>query len=363
LPQATCYMVSKTPADARRILGTGSIGSFAVSAAIGGIGVLASPLITSNSESVRYLRVLFALLPVYTIPIVWIATLQAVRIQHWNFARMVQPAVYFAGIATYTLSGTLTVGKGVAALIVSLVVQLIVGGALVWREVGPPGAPSVALWRPLFAYGIKSTASLGPYLVNYRLDQLVLSVMVPAAALGNYTVAVSVSVLATPIAFAFGYVAFPRIAAARSRAEARKVERTAILGSVIVATAVLVPMGLLARWVIPLVFGSGFDRAVIALWLLIPGTIAFSANQVAEDILRGRGRPLAPAIAEGVGVVLTVGLLLVLVPRLGIYGAAITSAFVYAGVAAILTQMLRKHPEDAVPAETGQSFEVAGSNA
>jgi O-antigen/teichoic acid export membrane protein len=352
-------MVSKSKDEARAILGTVTAGALVVSAVIGLAGILAAPFIANSAELVRYLRILFALLPVYTLPICWIATLQAVRIQHWNAARVVQPAAYFLAILALAVTSRLTVGTAVAALVISLALQLLIGAALVWREIGFPARPSLALWRPMFSYGLKSTTSLGPNLVNYRLDQLVLSLMVPAASLGNYAVAVSVSALATPIAFAFGYVAFPRIAAAKTRAEARRVEKTAILGSLAVATAVLVPVGILADWLIPFVFGEGFDRAVIALWLLIPGTIAFSANQVAEDILRGQGRPLAPAIAETVGVGLTLVLLVSLVPLIGIYGAAITSAIVYGVVGVILVRMLKSRrsesfvTDDAVPLEVG----------
>jgi O-antigen/teichoic acid export membrane protein len=166
-------------------------------------------------------------------------------------------------------------------------------------------------------------------------------VTVSSAALGNYAAAVSISQLAFPISTAFGSVAFPRIARAKSAVEAVRVQRTAILGAVASSLAVLLPLAIVAAWLIPTVFGSGYATAVTPFWLLVPGTAAYCVNYVIEDVLRGWGRPLGAAIAEGIGAALTLLLLPILVAIGGIKGAAVASSIAYGAVTVVLWQLLR----------------------
>ena len=55
-----------------------------------------------------------------------------------------------------------------------------------------------------------------PATVNAYLDQLVLSQLVPPAALGCYAIAVSATLVPVPLVSAIGNVAFPRLAARRA---------------------------------------------------------------------------------------------------------------------------------------------------
>jgi O-antigen/teichoic acid export membrane protein len=60
--------------------------------------------------------------------------------------------------------------------------------------------------------------------------------------------------------------------------------------------------------------------------------------------MRAIGRPGVPAIAEGIGLVATVALLLLLLPALGIVGAAIASLAAYSVVAGAYVVMIAYQP-------------------
>jgi O-antigen/teichoic acid export membrane protein len=100
-------------------------------------------------------------------------------------------------------------------------------------------------------------------------------------------------------------------------------------------------MSLVSPWLVPTVFGSGYESAVTTLWVLVPAAVVFIVNQVMEEILRGRGLPSVPAIAEGAGALVTIVLLLLLVPKFGIIGAAIASGIAYSVVAGLLLKRIR----------------------
>lgn len=342
LPQATCYWVARRPSRRNALLSTALAWLFALGLAVAALGCLASGLIGRSAAVTAGLRVNFASTPVVFVLAGLLSALQATSPKRWNACRFVQPVTYFVAVVALLIAGRLTLATAVASLIMSLVVQLVVVVPTVWRAVGPLAGPERELSRPLFNFGVRSIVSSAPWLVNGRLDQLILSVAVSSAALGNYAVAVSLSFLVAPVSTAFGTMAFPKIAATTDASEARTVQRMAIRGCLFTAIAVVLPLAVLAPWLVSKVFGGDFSGAAVALRLLAPGAVAFSTNQVMSDILRGLGRPLSVAIAEGVAAIVTVVLLAFLIPKFGINGAAFASSVAYCVSSAMLVAALRK---------------------
>ena len=209
---------------------------------------------------------------------------------------------------------------------------------------GKLGRCRLSLLRPLYGYGSKLWLSDMPRLVNVRLDQLLLSVWsgVTAASLGNYAVAVSLAALVLPISQAFGSVAFPRIARSASEEHARRTERVTIVGATISSVVIVAVLAAFSSTIVPFVFGRQFSQAVGALWLLAPGAVFLSLNLVLAQVLQGRGRPLFTSVGEGIGAMSTIVLLLILIPRFGIRGAAVASSIAYGVVTPFLFWGLRK---------------------
>jgi O-antigen/teichoic acid export membrane protein len=203
-----------------------------------------------------------------------------------------------------------------------------------------PGQLKATMIRPLLTYGVAQIAALTPATLNAQLDQLVLSQTVRPADLGRYAIAVSLTSLPIPLVAAIGNVAFPRLAARRNGADSAsgRLERIAMLAAAGIATALLALLSAIAYWAVPLIFGAAYRGAVPLLWILAPGAILLACGQVAGDLLRGRGQPAAVAWAQGLAAVFTVVLLLILLPVIGVYGAAVASTIAY-GVA--LATMLR----------------------
>jgi O-antigen/teichoic acid export membrane protein len=341
LPQASCYWISRRSQEAPAVLSAVTLASMAISVSLAVVGVALAPLIARNEQVTTSLRWVFMLLPLLSVPTTWIGSLQAARTALWNVARLIQPVAYCAGVVWLAVMEALTLQNAVRALTISLIVHALASGTLVLQTFGLPRRAAPTLWRPLLSYASRVLFSGAPLLVNSRVDQLVLSLTVPAGALGNYTVAVSLSLVASPVSFAFGYVAFPRVASSSSTEDRRRVGRTSILGALGTASLILLPMSLVSPWLVPTVFGSGYESAVTTLWVLVPAAVVFIVNQVMEEILRGRGLPSVPAIAEGAGALVTIVLLLLLVPKFGIIGAAIASGIAYSVVAGLLLKRIR----------------------
>jgi O-antigen/teichoic acid export membrane protein len=238
----------------------------------------------------------------------------------------------------------------IAALVVLALTMLLQLGWAYYRcrSAGlVPGHAEARLVRPLAQYGIAQIAALTPAQLNANLDQLVLSQVVPAAVLGRYAIAVSCTLLPIPLVAAIGNVAFPRLAS-RQRVEgmAHRLQWLGILGAACGAALALVPLDLVAPWLVPHVLGPGYADVVPLLWVLTPAGVFLACNQVTGDVLRGRKQPQVVARAEALAAVFTVILLITLLPVLGVYGAAIASAVAYSIALVMMLLSLRKLPSD-----------------
>jgi O-antigen/teichoic acid export membrane protein len=84
------------------------------------------------------------------------------------------------------------------------------------------------------------------------------------------------------------------------------------------------------------VYGSQFADAGVALRLIIPGVVAYSVVAVLSRYLSGRGRPGTGTLILLLGLATNVVANLILVPRLGILGAALASSLSYGLTALVM---------------------------
>lgn len=356
-PAAVCFFVAKDPENARAYIATSRSMTFATGAAALVLGELLAPLLgRGRAEVVFGYRMIFAASVVSFVAAGYIYALQGRDIRRWNVTRLVQPTLGFLGIIVAWRIGALDLRTALLVVVATLSVQLL-WAYIVCRRAGlAPGRAELRLVRPLFSYGAAQIAALTPATVNAQLDQLILSQAVPAADLGRYAIAVTLSLLPLPLVSAIGYVAFPRLAAGGLRGEVgRKAQMRALAGAAGLAAGLMVPIAGAAPWLVPLVFGSEYGQAVPLLWVLAPGTIFLASGQVLGDLLRGNNRPGSVAKAQSIAALFTVALLLALLPVVGVYGAAVATSVAYGvALAAMLVSIRRMWRQQAVQPETSR---------
>jgi O-antigen/teichoic acid export membrane protein len=272
--------------------------------------------------------------------------------------RVIQPAFSLIAIVVLWRLRRLTLDTALIVIAATALVQLVWAYRYCRCTGLAPGRARVALTRPLLGYGAAQIVTLAPATLNAQLDQLVLSQTVPAADLGRYAIAVSISLLPMPLVMAIGNVAFPRLAAQREMTAATsQLQRLAVLASAGLATAMLVPLAAVSYWLVPPVFGAAYRGAAPLLWALTPGSIFLACGQVTGDLLRAKRQLAAVAWAEGIAAIFTVILLFALLPLVGVYGAAIASTISYGVALAVMLRRLFRRPPNSrqAPPETAQT--------
>ena len=352
LPAALCFYVARDPGRAKSYVATARAMMLVTGMLAISVGAFLAPVLARGhpAELVGY-RIAFGTSILAFLAASYTFSLQARDIRKWNIVRVSQPVLSLMAIGILWRLHLLTLVIALVVLAATMLMQLAWAYWSCRTDGLAPGRADARLLRPLAGYGLAQIAALTPAVVNTQLDQLVLSQTVPPADLGRYAIAVSLSLLPLPLVSAIGSVGFPWLAAQRTVTDAaRRLQRIAILASFGITIGTLVPFALIAHWLVPLLFGPGYRGAVPLLWILTPGTVFLSCGQVVGDLLRGRNRPIIVAWAQGSAAVFTVCLLIVLVPLVGVYGAAIASTIAYGIALVVMLRSLWRIPEHNEPA-------------
>jgi O-antigen/teichoic acid export membrane protein len=200
------------------------------------------------------------------------------------------------------------------------------GALWVWvrlRRLELPPGEALPGFRASLRYGGKAYAAGILMLLVQRADLFLLTRIEGSQATGLYASAASVALVLSVIPAAVGTVLFPRLAALRDEDAQWSLTRR-VLGATALATAL--PAAALwvgADTVVRLLFGPAFAAAAEPLRFLLPGVLILSINSVLMNWFASRGMPAVTVASPAVALATVVSLDLVLIPRLGIVGAAI----------------------------------------
>jgi O-antigen/teichoic acid export membrane protein len=356
---AVVYYVAREPLRAREYVATSRAMMLATGIVTLVAGFLLAPVLAHRlpAATAGY-RIAFGSSIVVFLGGSFVASLQARDLHRWNVIGLIQPVFSLIAIAVLWRLRRLTLDAALIVLAATMLLQLVWAYGYCRRMGLAPGRARVALVWPLLTYGAVQIVAELPGTLNVQLDQLVLSQTVPAADLGRYAIAVSISLLPVPLVSAIGNVAFPRLAAEHEITGAtRQLERLSVLGGACLAVAVMAPTAAMSYWLVPLVFGAAYRGAVPLLWILTPGSVFLACGLVTGDLLKGRRQPAVLASAHGIAAIVTVVLLFALLPLVGVYAAAIASTVSYGVALAIMLHRLSRLPchEVAGITETAQT--------
>jgi O-antigen/teichoic acid export membrane protein len=257
------------------------------------------------------------------------------RFREYNIRQLVPNTLSLIGLSITLI--LLHMGL-VGAVIVQVTIQVLMTLWMTWRV--HREAPLHFRWngrlaRGMLAFGGKSYVQTLAATLHLRLDQFLCAYFLAAADVGLYAIALNFGTLLDKIGEAAGTVMFPRLAGSSDRdahVATTKVCRHTLFVLAIGGTV----FALGAPIVVPVLYGERFRGAVVPLLILLPGMLGAALYQLLTRNFTSRGRQEVNIVAALVALSLNVGLNWVLIPRLGIAGAAVSHDLSYGAAAVVL---------------------------
>lgn len=322
------FYVAKSPRSAARSLASARLVMAVGGLIVGTVGIAFSGILAGGDPQIALAyRIAFAICFSQALSAPFVFALQAAALEKWNQARLIQPASYLAIIVGFAVIGKLDLVTVSLALIISVGIQ----GLLAWahcKRLGISGGrPERAASRALLAFGLPHLAAAIPWTLSSNIDKIALSRFVHPSELGQYAVASTVVSLGAVMVAAVGHVMFPLLSRTGVRPEDRvAAEKRSLRVTVVGSTVACLLLAVSGSWLIPLVFGPGFEDATRLVFWLIPALVASTAAYLVGDLLRARRMPAAVALAQWLGVAATAVGIVLITPEYGLEGTAVATA-------------------------------------
>jgi O-antigen/teichoic acid export membrane protein len=339
MPEALVYFSAQQPAMAGRYLGTATVLALTASMPLMLVAYFVMPLLlhAQGPDIVADARWYILIAMLYaTVGMLYHPLRGRGDFHIWNVLRLMVPIAGLCVLAVAYLADRET-PRFIALGNLTSYALLFAPCALIFRRYVPgPYTPDKQSMTPMLRFGLPCVMSGLPYMLNLRLDQMLMAAFLPARDLGLYVVAVAWSSAVSPILSSISPIMLPSVASANDVVNAtermgRGVRMTATLAIIMCAGTVIA-----TPFAIPLIFGASYQASVIAALILVPASGMLGINLSLHESVRGLGHPYASLHAELVGLVVTVVSLAALLPSLEIVGASIASLLGYSTVTIVL---------------------------
>jgi O-antigen/teichoic acid export membrane protein len=166
-------------------------------------------------------------------------------------------------------------------------------------------------------------------MLNYRLSYYIIERFFGLGLLGVFTVGTQVSESVWIVGRGAATVHYARMSNTLDMNYARNLTLALIKGVFCTTLLLLIVMVLLPQSVYVFLFGAGFAEARVVVLILAPGMLFTAVTMIISHYFSGIGLPRYSMYGSAVGLVLTVSVGFVLIPALGIKGAALTTSLSY----------------------------------
>ncbi|MDH5185711.1 MAG: oligosaccharide flippase family protein [candidate division WOR-3 bacterium] len=213
---------------------------------------------------------------------------------------------------------------GVYAILIGFATSPLFGLLLI-KKFGKPKIPKQFSYeRKSISYGVRSVLGLLFHYLTRRLDIFIINFFLSPVQVGFYAIAIMLAELPWYIPSAFGTVLFPEVSG-MDKEQANKFSATVCRNTVFITAVASLLLALFAKPIIGIFFSARFYPSLIPFYLHLPGTLALGITRVLGGNFQGTGRPEFGTLMALVSFLVTVILDILLIPRLGINGAAIAA--------------------------------------
>jgi O-antigen/teichoic acid export membrane protein len=216
-------------------------------------------------------------------------------------------------------------------------IGIAVAMVIVLQRAGIWGRPRFdwSLWKRTTRFALPAHGGTVAAYLNYRVGEFIIAALLPAEQLGFYVMAVALVERLWLLPAAVGRALLPHLTNSPERDPALP---ALISRHVVIWTgAACLLIWVLADLIVDILYSSEFAAVVAPLRWLLPGIFTLSVGKVLVTELLARQKPQYSLWATGFAVVVNVLMNVVLVPRMGISGAAIASTISYSLLSFLIT--------------------------
>lgn len=332
LPYAHRYWAAREPEWQSEIFSNTLAFTFITSVVIIGLAWLAVPLILhGQKQEIIWLTQIF----LFNVPIVLLSELlrghlEGAKLFGWlGAARIAFITFQGGGYFLFYVFGLLTLVNALWIIIFAQILLVSLMLFAVWFKLRPKWKPNLKVFKDEINYGLRSYFGNITEFAVWRLDQMMLTAFASSVTVGLYAVAVAVAEITAILASSVSDALLPEVASSKTPADSIILMGKTIRLTFYAQLLALIPLWILAPYVLGMVYGKSFIEAAGALRILLICSIVWSISLIIISGLNGLGRPGLSTVARLFSAATTIITLIWLLPKYGMIGAAFSSLIGY----------------------------------
>ena len=225
----------------------------------------------------------------------------------------------------FFLHGTLT--QVILVLVFSEMVKTLISYLFSRKFIRPQFKINFKLWKYLFKECLPIAFSTVIMVIYYRIDVVMLSLMLGDAEVGLYSAAYKLSEPLSLIPLAFFVSLFPLMSASFKTSEERLVKsyRLSFKYLLIIMLPIAMGVSVLSDEIILLIYGAEFSGSASALKILIWGLVFSSGGMLFWNLLAAIDKQKLSTYITAISAFGNIALNFILIPLMGYVGASIAS--------------------------------------
>lgn len=201
--------------------------------------------------------------------------------------------------------------------------------------------------RKSLKYGVKANLSNIFTFLNYRLSILLILFFLDPFYLGLFVVAQTIGEKLWIPSQSIATVLFPAITKDNLQNDKETITLILMQISIFITSIVCLLIYLTSDNMLVLLFGDEYKDSIEIINIFLVGIIAFSGDKILSVLFSGDGKPGVNLIASSLSFICNLILCLILIPKLGVKGAAIAATVTY--ITSFFFKILKLHQIYKVP--------------
>ncbi|MBF2087341.1 MAG: oligosaccharide flippase family protein [Synechococcales cyanobacterium K44_A2020_017] len=325
VPQSLLYNLKRYPEEKSELFSTALVLSFILGLVASGVGIIFMPLWLSqySPDIVRAAQWFMLASPLSLMSMVFAASFEAR--DEFTFSNQIR---YFIPLSTLVFLLLLLafdvdnpITFGMAYVLPSVPVGIWMFTRL-WSRYQFSMQNMYAASKRLLDYGIKAYGIDLIGSLSGKIGQALVVGMLTATSMGLYTVAISLSRVLNTFEEAINIVLLPK-ASARPLPEIILLTGRAVRASTFLTLLCVIPLLLLGPFFLTLLYGEDFAPATAVFRILLVEVLISGTTWMLAKSFMAAGRPGVVTVLQGIGLGITVPMMLLLIPRYGLIGAGL----------------------------------------
>ncbi|ARS91307.1 flippase [Natrarchaeobaculum aegyptiacum] len=257
------------------------------------------------------------------------------RLEYSAAVQAISGAARLAFAVAFVLLGFGALGA-LFGYVVGYAIAAVVGLGIIYLTFYRPTEPAdeyeEGLSRRLLEYSVPLTATRSANVIDKQIDTVLVGVFLTPTAVAFYTLGKQITDFVLAPAESLGFTISPNFGeqkAAGKLEQARQIYETSLTHTMLVYVPAAVGLVLVAEPFVTLVFGADYAGAVPVLQILAGFVLLQSITNLTSDSLDYLGRARERAIAKGATSIANFGLNILLIPTIGVVGAAIATVMTH----------------------------------